>query len=120
MFSSYGFFINVQDPGHRREPTIGQIGLAGAGAGIVASFVPSLIFARFANLNTPLLVSLITCPVELIKIRQQSMVSARPSAREIALHIFRTRGIRGLYRGITATALRDCGYGTYFATVSHR
>ncbi|THH07964.1 hypothetical protein EW145_g3033 [Phellinidium pouzarii] len=33
-----------------------------------------------------------------------------------ALDIFRRNGIRGLYRGLTATALRDVGYGAYFAT----
>lgn len=37
--------------------------------------------------------------------------------RQVALKIFRENGIRGLYRGMLATALRDCGYGAYFAAV---
>ena len=37
------------------------------------------------------------------------------SDREVILHIWRTHGVRGFYRGITATALRDVGYGAYFA-----
>jgi len=59
-----------------------------------------------------------TCPIELIKIRQQNVLDRQLTAREVALDIFRRRGIKGLYRGITATALRDSGYGAYFATVS--
>lgn len=60
----------------------------------------------------------ITCPIELIKIRQQNIVEHQPSTRAVAVDIFRRTGVRGLYRGITATALRDVGYGAYFATVS--
>ncbi|KAF5379513.1 hypothetical protein D9615_006523 [Tricholomella constricta] len=50
---------------------------------------------------------------ELIKIRQQSCLQ-RTSTRRVALQIFRESGLPGLYRGITATALRDTGYGAYF------
>lgn len=39
-------------------------------------------------------------------------------ARQVALKIFRENGVRGLYRGLPVTALRDCGYGAYFAAVS--
>jgi solute carrier family 25 carnitine/acylcarnitine transporter 20/29 len=39
-------------------------------------------------------------------------------AHQVALKIFRENGIKGLYRGMTVTALRDCGYGAYFAAVS--
>jgi hypothetical protein len=39
-------------------------------------------------------------------------------ARQVALKIFQENGIRGLYRGMPVTALRDCGYGAYFAAVS--
>lgn len=34
---------------------------------------------------------------------------------EVALTIFKKHGLRGLYRGISSTALRDIGYGAYFA-----
>ncbi len=63
---------------------------------------------------------MITTPAELIKVHQQSLVRSSSSAapltdREVIAHIWRTHGIRGFYRGITATALRDVGYGAYFA-----
>lgn len=56
----------------------------------------------------------------MIKIHQQSQPSPvpgqrPPSATQVALNIIRQHGVRGLYRGITATALRDIGYGAYFA-----
>ncbi|KAG5652728.1 hypothetical protein H0H81_003927 [Sphagnurus paluster] len=38
------------------------------------------------------------------------------SARHVALQIFRESGMRGLYRGLAVTALRDTGYGAYFFT----
>ncbi|RXW16684.1 hypothetical protein EST38_g9168 [Candolleomyces aberdarensis] len=79
-------------------PTLSQIALAGAGSGIISSPFP---------------VRIITTPTELIKIRQQSLL-VPTTARQIAWQIFRENGIRGLYRGITATALRDTGYGAYF------
>lgn len=60
--------------------------------------------------------SIVTTPTELIKIRQQSMLTPT-KARQVALKIFRENGIRGLYRGMPVTALRDCGYGAYFAAV---
>lgn len=34
------------------------------------------------------------------------------------MDILRKNGIRGLYRGLVPTALRDFGYGAYFATAS--
>ncbi|KAI5120948.1 hypothetical protein M0805_001653 [Coniferiporia weirii] len=96
VFSSYRFFMRMQLESDSDEPTITQVGLAGVGSGIVAS--------------------IITCPIELIKIRQQNIIEHRPSTRQVALDIFRRNGVRGLYRGLTATALRDVGYGAYFAT----
>ncbi|KAF8585427.1 carnitine/acyl carnitine carrier [Ramaria rubella] len=96
IFSAYGFLMRLQLRHELDEPTIAQIGIAGAGSGIIAS--------------------IITCPTDLIKIRQQAIITSQPSVQEITLRIFQTHGLRGLYRGITATALRDCGYGAYFAT----
>jgi solute carrier family 25 carnitine/acylcarnitine transporter 20/29 len=63
---------------------------------------------------------IITTPTELIKIKQQLPLAtgaAASSARAIALQIYRLYGIAGFYRGFAATALRDCGYGAYFAAV---
>jgi hypothetical protein len=87
----------------------------------------------------PLPHRLLTTPIELIKIQQQkhqqllhtthetgsrrntsptstsASASASASARAVALHIYRTGGIRALYRGLSATIWRDVGgYGLYF------
>ncbi|KAF8815430.1 carnitine/acyl carnitine carrier [Phlegmacium glaucopus] len=94
VFASYRFFMKVQLDNPNSIPTIAQIALAGAGSGIVSSIV--------------------TTPTELIKIRQQSLLT-QTTARKVALQIVRENGIAGLYRGIVVTALRDCGYGAYFA-----
>ncbi|KAF8989848.1 mitochondrial carrier domain-containing protein [Cyathus striatus] len=96
VFSSYRFFMKIQLENGDSIPTLAQIALAGAGCGIVSSIV--------------------TTPTELIKIRQQALLTPT-SAPQVALQIFREQGMRGLYRGITATALRDIGYGAYFAGV---
>ncbi|KAG9019106.1 hypothetical protein FRB90_006420 [Tulasnella sp. 427] len=101
VFASYGFFIRAQQRSGQspdKDPSLTQIGLAGAGSGVVAS--------------------IITTPTELVKIRQQMMLSPTgfPSTYQVALTIFRTEGVRGFFRGITSTCLRDLGYGWYFAT----
>ncbi|KAJ8079421.1 hypothetical protein PM082_021935 [Marasmius tenuissimus] len=109
VFASYRFLLDFQRPSGEVQteaewtPTLGQIALAGMGCGIVGS--------------------VITTPTELIKIRQQmpssssffnSSPSTLPTARQVATDIYKRHGIRGLYRGITATALRDLGFGSYF------
>ncbi|TFK89510.1 mitochondrial carrier [Polyporus arcularius HHB13444] len=102
VFSSYRSLLHAQLDDARATPTLTQVNLAGAGTGIISS--------------------LITTPAELIKIHQQSLVrttgsqSSQPLRdRDVILHLWRTHGLRGFYRGITATALRDTGYGAYFA-----
>jgi len=94
VFASYKFLLKIQLDNPTSIPTIAQIALAGAGSGIVSSIV--------------------TTPTELIKIRQQSLLT-RTTAREVVLQIVHESGLAGLYRGITVTALRDCNYGAYFA-----
>ncbi|TFK48487.1 mitochondrial carrier [Heliocybe sulcata] len=94
VFSSYRFFMKLQLTDATAVPTLTQITLAGIGSGIVSS--------------------IITTPTELIKIHQQNTLGKTPPARQVALDIVRQHGLRGLYRGITATAIRDCGYGAYF------
>ncbi|XP_006461713.1 hypothetical protein AGABI2DRAFT_118570 [Agaricus bisporus var. bisporus H97] len=93
VFASYRFFMKLQLENPESVPTLTQITLAGIGSGIVSSVV--------------------TTPVELIKIRQQSIMTST-TVRSVALQLYRAYGIPGLYRGLTATALRDCGYGAYF------
>jgi solute carrier family 25 carnitine/acylcarnitine transporter 20/29 len=61
---------------------------------------------------------LITTPTDLIKIQQQNSLLQTSSVKSIVSHMYRQRGIRGFYRGITATALREVGYGAYFCSVS--
>lgn len=82
------------------EPTLTQITLGGAGTGILAS--------------------LIATPTELIKIRQQANTSTgvQPSAWTVAKDLYRGHGVRGLYRGITSTALRDTSYGEFQISVT--
>lgn len=64
--------------------------------------------------------SIVTSPSELIKIQQQSMIIPRagivraPTARDVALEIWRQRGIKGIFRGLVPTAIRETGYGAYF------
>jgi hypothetical protein len=60
----------------------------------------------------------ITCPTELIKIRQQSsLAKIAPTTLGTLRHILKQDGLRGLYRGFAPTAGRELAYGTYFFTV---
>jgi len=95
IFASYNFFLRLQCQGSIRDASITQIALAGVGSGIVSAVV--------------------TTPTELIKIRQQQCTSSS-TARGVVAKIIKTGGFVGLYRGAGATALRDCGYGAYFAS----
>lgn len=120
LFATYRFLMKLQvhdndTQDQQRQPTLAQIFLAGAGCGLAST--------------------LLTTPIELIKIQQQkhqqllhtthevggrrntspTSASASASARAVALHIYRTGGIRALYRGLSATIWRDVGgYGLYF------
>ncbi|WWC98591.1 hypothetical protein V866_005483 [Kwoniella sp. B9012] len=98
VFTSYSFFMKLQlSPDQINEPNLGQIFLAGAGSGVVAATL--------------------TCPIELIKIREQSAPPhVNTSTLGVIKHIIRTDGFRGLFRGFNATALRDLAYGPYFFT----
>lgn len=95
VFASYNFFLRLQSP-VTAEASLAQITLAGVGSGVVSAIV--------------------TTPTELIKIRQQQCTGSS-TARGVAAAIFKAGGLAGLYRGATATALRDFGYGAYFAAV---
>lgn len=51
------------------------------------------------------------------QIRQQSMPPhMNPSTFAVAWDILRTGGIKGLYRGYTATLIRESAYGPYFCS----
>ncbi|KZT56828.1 mitochondrial carrier [Calocera cornea HHB12733] len=97
VFGGYGYFLRLQgQAGTGQVPTLGQVALAGAATGVLASTI--------------------TTPTELLKIRQQTLTSPRglPSTRAVLAGIWRRQGVTGLYRGFTATVLRDAGYGPYF------
>ncbi|KAI0091404.1 mitochondrial carrier domain-containing protein [Irpex rosettiformis] len=98
VFAGYGALLKMQLNNATDEPRLSQITLAGIGTGIIASVV--------------------TSPTELIKIQQQSIRTPTggiaPTVQQVALEIWRRRGIRGLFRGFTSTAIRETGYGAYF------
>ena len=125
VFSSYGLFTKLQLENPQATPTLTQVTLAGAGTGIVCSYVVSTLLPDFSCVHHQRMLRLITSPAELIKTQQQLMQAAASSAGVLSSSsdlsayavtrwILRDYGIRGLFRGITSTALRDIGYGTYF------
>lgn len=59
----------------------------------------------------------ITSPIELLKIREQLDYTgrgAKPQTWQVLKQIWKSNGVRGLYRGLGVTCLRDLGYGPYF------
>jgi hypothetical protein len=58
---------------------------------------------------------LLNTPIELVKVRQQLLVTPAP-AHLVAWRILRDDRF-GLWRGLVPTCLRDSGYGTYFLAV---
>ena len=106
--------MNAQLSDDRTTPSLRQIFFAGAGTGMIGAYVV-ITFSDVSAFN--LIHSIVSTPTELVKIRQQALLTPI-STRQMLLRIIRQDGIRGLYRGITATGLRDTGYGSYFFTVS--
>ncbi|KAI9510548.1 mitochondrial carrier domain-containing protein [Russula earlei] len=108
LFATYRFLMKIQMHHDNvvvdQEPTLGQVFLAGGGCGLAST--------------------LLTTPIELVKVQQQKQqqhlssaeVGRVAPARAVALHICRSCGLRGLYRGLSATMVRDVGgYGLYFS-----
>lgn len=69
---------------------------------------------------------IVTTPMELLKIQCQDAgrtVTAsgdKPSALKVATELIKTRGISGLYKGISATMLRDVSFSVvYFPLFAH-
>uniref|UniRef100_A0A7N0UZU0 Uncharacterized protein n=1 Tax=Kalanchoe fedtschenkoi TaxID=63787 RepID=A0A7N0UZU0_KALFE len=85
---------------------------------------PSLGAVLVAGTCTGLLQSLLISPAELLKIRLQLQDKAcsdnkNPDSRKgpmsLAKSILKTEGVRGIFRGLSITALRDSpSYGVYF------
>ncbi|ORY88136.1 mitochondrial carrier domain-containing protein [Leucosporidium creatinivorum] len=92
VFGIYKLVIDAQLTRPSDEPSLGQIGVAGAASGVVTS--------------------LLTTPIERLKILQQSSPSHRPQPSLLSL--LRSHSLSSLYRGLTPTILRDLAYGPYF------
>ncbi|XP_021774053.1 mitochondrial arginine transporter BAC2-like [Chenopodium quinoa] len=87
---------------------------------------PSYKGVAIGGFGTGALQSLILSPVELLKIRLQlkqnsHLVSNTENGpKKLAKTILKTEGLRGLYRGLTITALRDApAHGLYFWTYEY-
>ena len=98
LFGVYGFFLEAQQaPG--AAPTLSQIFLAGAGSGLINSFISG--------------------PVELAKIQMQNQIGGAGTFRspsDCMLQVWRKGGIIACYRGLWPTILRETpSYGVYFA-----
>ncbi|GJJ77147.1 solute carrier family 25 (mitochondrial carnitine/acylcarnitine transporter), member 20/29 [Entomortierella parvispora] len=111
MFAANGHFRRMMQGGDEKKTlTLFQIGSAGSMAGGVMAFV--------------------NCPVELLKVKLQTQYTPAPGAAPIAgamkpytgvldagIRTFRQQGIRGIYRGMGITLMRDVpSYFTYFVT----
>ncbi|KQK03367.1 mitochondrial arginine transporter BAC2 [Brachypodium distachyon] len=79
---------------------------------------PSYTSVALAGVGTGALQTLILSPVELVKIRLQLDAHRRPPGPlDMARDILRREGLRGVYRGLAVTALRDApSHGVYFWT----
>ncbi|KAM0787336.1 hypothetical protein ACM66B_003425 [Microbotryomycetes sp. NB124-2] len=95
VFTSYKYTLNlmVGPDGAKVGPNLWQICAAGAASGVFTSFI--------------------TTPIERLKILQQSSRPGQPVPSLASL--VRQHSVPSLYRGWTATVLRDLGFGPYFA-----
>ncbi|CAL4966116.1 unnamed protein product [Urochloa decumbens] len=89
---------------------------------------PSYTSVALAGVGTGALQTLILSPVELVKIRLQLEAAGHKHRRpgdhhgpvDMARDILRREGLRGIYRGLTVTALRDApAHGVYFWTYEY-
>ncbi|KAI9219372.1 mitochondrial carnitine/acylcarnitine carrier protein CACL-like protein [Blastocladiella britannica] len=106
LFGVYGTLLELQLESPTAVPALSQIFLAGAGSGAINS--------------------LISCPMELSKIKVQNQTDAAHSVVKTKLphfnsplhclrFIYATQGVRGMYLGMGPTILRETpSYGTYF------
>ncbi|KAI3759675.1 hypothetical protein L6452_07666 [Arctium lappa] len=94
----------------------------GFGSSISSTEPPSYKGAALGGVGAGAIQSLMLSPIELIKIRLQLQTRVQHDHAErgpvsVAKNILRTEGWRGIYRGLTITALRDApSHGFYFWT----
>ncbi|KAI8365669.1 mitochondrial carrier domain-containing protein [Choanephora cucurbitarum] len=95
LFVSYGSLLRyLHPPVQETQPTLWQIYLAGAGAGVACFFFST--------------------PTELVKIQAQ-MTKLPKSTFQITREIYATHGWKGFYQGGLITMIRDApSYGLYF------
>ncbi|GKV27017.1 hypothetical protein SLEP1_g36226 [Rubroshorea leprosula] len=96
---------------------------------VSANDPPSYQSVALAGVGTGALQSILLSPVELVKIRLQLQnrgpTTLHPTASHrgpisVAKSIWRTEGLRGIYRGFTITVLRDApAHGFYFWTYEY-
>ncbi|KAM3585874.1 hypothetical protein VKS41_002415 [Umbelopsis sp. WA50703] len=110
LFTANGKFRRLlQGEDESKELSLGQIGVAGLGAGFVMAFF--------------------NCPVELLKVKLQTQSSAgvigangllEPPYKGVidcGVRTARANGFMGLYRGMTITLMRDVpSFASYFIT----
>ncbi|BGP24182.1 carnitine acyl carnitine carrier, mitochondrial [Rhodotorula toruloides] len=108
VFTSYKYTMNLLSPGDgQKEPGLIEVAIAGAASGVFTS--------------------IITTPIDRLKILQQSVrpspssspLPAFPARQPSLLSLVRSLSLSSLYRGWTATLLRDIGYGPYFLTYEY-
>ncbi|CAH2068021.1 unnamed protein product [Thlaspi arvense] len=82
---------------------------------------PSYRGVALGGVGTGAVQSLLLSPVELIKIRLQlQQQSSKSGPISLAKSILRREGLKGLYRGLTITVLRDApAHGLYFWTYEY-
>ncbi|PKI78447.1 hypothetical protein CRG98_001159 [Punica granatum] len=90
---------------------------------------PSYKGVALGGVGTGAIQSLILTPVELVKIQLQLQDQNRPKTHPMYCHkgplsvarsIFHTKGLRGMYRGLGITVLRDApAHGFYFWTYEY-
>ncbi|PWY96854.1 mitochondrial carrier [Testicularia cyperi] len=96
------------------------VGVGAAGNNISdstsTSTLPTLSQVMVAGMLSGIGSSVITSPIDLIKIREQMYRGpARVSTWKVLVDVVTKEGFfRGLYRGWATTAIRDLGYGPYF------
>ncbi|KAI7907822.1 mitochondrial carrier domain-containing protein [Cokeromyces recurvatus] len=95
LFVSYGSILRFfQHQYPSQDPSLFQVYLSGAGAGIACFFFST--------------------PTELIKIQAQ-MTKAPKSTMQVTQEIFAANGLKGFYQGGLITLIRDApSYGVYF------
>jgi solute carrier family 25 (mitochondrial carnitine/acylcarnitine transporter), member 20/29 len=94
--------------------------LSRAAAGSASDHPPSYASVALAGVGTGALQTLVLSPVELVKVRLQVDAAPGHGPMDTARGILKREGLRGMYRGLTVTALRDApAHGVYFCTYEY-